>query len=168
MLLRLAAWLEWPTRWIEPLLTGLLLAMVALMFGLVAARYLFAFGSIGGQELVLWLHSLVFMLGAAVTLRAGKHVRVDVFSQHWSPRRRALADFLGMLLLAIPFALFMGWISLDYVQASWAMREGSREPGGLPAQYLLKGLIPLAALLLLLQGVAECLRSFAAWRGASE
>ena len=164
MLLRLADWLDRPGRWIEPLLTLLCLAMVLLMFVLVAARYLFEFGSIAGQELVLWLHSVVFMLGAAVTLRADKHVRVDVLYQRWPARRQAQANFFGLLLLAIPFALFMLWTSLDYVQASWAMREGSREPGGLPAQYLLKGLIPAAALLLGLQCVAECLRSFARWR----
>jgi len=50
-------------------------------------------------------------------------------------------------------------MSWDYVAASWAAREGSRDPGGLPGWYLLKSLLPLSAALLMLQAVAETLRA---------
>jgi TRAP-type mannitol/chloroaromatic compound transport system permease small subunit len=49
--------------------------------------------------------------------------------------------------------------SWDYVGESWAMRETSPEPGGIPAVFLLKTLIPVAAINLALQGAAEVLRS---------
>lgn len=140
--------------WLVPLL-------VALVVALVVARYLFDAGSIAAQEATLWLHAIIFMLGIPVALRHGRHVRVDVFQQHWSAKRRAWVDLAGTLLLLLPFALLMFVISLDYVQPSWAIGEGSRDPGGLPALYLLKSLIPLTALLLVLQGIAELLR---AWR----
>jgi TRAP-type mannitol/chloroaromatic compound transport system permease small subunit len=65
----------------------------------------------------------------------------------------------GLLLLLLPFALFMLWISLDYVAASWQMQESSREPGGLPGVYLLKALIPAAAWLLAVQAVALLIRA---------
>jgi TRAP-type mannitol/chloroaromatic compound transport system permease small subunit len=142
--------------------------LVALTFGLVVARYALGVGSIAAQELVLWLHAIVFMLGAAVCLRHGRHVRVDVLQQRWSPRTRAWVELLGMLLFLLPFAGLLLWLSLDYVAASWAQRESSREPGGLPALYLLKGVIPLAAGLLVLQGVAEVLRAVAALRGRDD
>jgi TRAP-type mannitol/chloroaromatic compound transport system permease small subunit len=147
------------------LLAALVPLLVALTFGLVVARYALGIGSIAAQELVLWLHAVVFMLGAAVCLRHGRHVRVDVLQQRWTPRTRAWVELVGVLLFLLPFAGLLLWLSLDYVAASWAQREGSREPGGLPALYLLKGVIPLAAGLLILQGLAEVLRAIAAVRG---
>jgi TRAP-type mannitol/chloroaromatic compound transport system permease small subunit len=137
----------------------LTLALVALAFGLVLVRYLFGSGSIAGQEAVLWLHSLVFLLGASYALRHGQHVRVDLFYQRFGPRGRAWVDLLGTLVFLLPFCLFMLGISLDYVAASWGQREGSREPGGLPGVFVLKTLIPLAAALLALQGLSLLLRA---------
>lgn len=145
----------------------LLIPLLLLAIGLVLARYAFGLGSIAAQETVLWLHASVFMLGSAWTLQQGKHVRVDVFSARASGRTRAWIELLGCLFLLLPFCAFMLWISLDYVAASWEMREASREPGGLPALYLLKGLIPLSAGLLFLQGVSEALKALARLRGGA-
>lgn len=164
MPLRLQVWLAAPSRWIEPLLAWATVVLVLFTFALVGARYLFAFGSIAGQELTLWIHASVFMLGAAVALRTGKHVRVDVFYQRAGPRAQAWIDLAGLVLLVLPFAVFMGWISLDYVRASWQIGEASREPGGLPALYLLKSLIPATAALLILQALAECAKAIAQLR----
>jgi TRAP-type mannitol/chloroaromatic compound transport system permease small subunit len=145
-------------------LSWLTLILVLLAFGLVLARYAFGAGSIAGQEAVLWLHSLVFLLGAAYALRHGQHVRVDLLHQRFSARGKAWADLLGTLTLLLPFCVFMLWVSLDYVSASWATREASREPGGLPGVFLLKTLIPVAAALLALQGVSLALRACLALR----
>ncbi|HET6604748.1 MAG TPA: TRAP transporter small permease subunit [Xanthomonadaceae bacterium] len=139
-------------------------AMVALMFALVVARYAFGAGSLAAQEAVLWLHAIVFLLGAGFALRHDRHVRVDVFAQRLSERARARIELLGAVLLLLPFCVFMLWISLDYVAASWSLRESSREPGGLPGVYLLKTLIPIAAATLALQGIAQALRAVLALR----
>lgn len=133
--------------------------LVALVFALVLARHAFSAGSVAAQEAVLWLHAAIFLLGLAYALRHGAHVRVDVFSQAWRPRTRAWVEFGAGLGLLLPFCLFMVAISWDYVGASWAVRESSRDPGGLPGWYLLKSLLPLSAALLLLQGLAETLRA---------
>lgn len=151
-------------RQLERLLAVAVIALVALCFALVVARYGFSAGSIAAQEALQWLHSLVFLLGAAVALQAGKHVRVDVLHQRFSPRQQALVEIVGLVLFLLPFAGFMLWISLDYVAASWSLRESSREPGGLPGVYLLKSLIPLAAVLLLLQALAELVAAVRRWR----
>ena len=68
-------------------------------------------------------------------------------------------EFGAGLGLLLPFCAFMFVVSLDYVAASWAAGEGSRDPGGLPGWYLLKSLMPLAAALLALQGLAATLRA---------
>ena len=141
------------------LLSALVPIVVLLCFGLVAARYGFGKGSIAAQEAMLWLHALVFMLGAAFALQHNRHVRVDVLHQRMSARTRAWVEAGGLLLLLLPFALFMLWISLDYVAASWQMQESSREPGGLPGVYLLKALIPAAAWLLAVKAVALLIRA---------
>ena len=141
-------------------LAGLLAAvLVALVFGLVLARYAFNAGSVAAQEAVLWLHAALFLLGLGYTLRHDGHVRVDVFSQRWSPRTRARVTLAAALLLLLPFCAFMLAMSWDYVLASWSAREGSRDPGGLPAWYLLKALLPVSAALLFLQGLALALRA---------
>lgn len=134
-------------------------AVVALVFGLVVARYGFGTGSVAAQEAVLWLHATIFLLGLAYALRHDAHVRVDVFSQRWSARTRAWVEFGAGLGLLLPFCAFMVIISWDYVAASWAANESSRDPGGLPGWYLLKSLMPLAAALLALQGLAGTLRA---------
>ena len=144
------------------------LALVLLVFGLVLARYAFGVGSVAAQEAVLWLHSAIFLLGMAYALRHGAHVRVDVFSSRWRPRTRAWVEVAAGLGLLLPFCLFMAWISADYVAASWAAREGSRDPGGLPGWYLLKALIPLSAGLLAVQGLAESLRTLHRARAGDE
>ncbi len=139
----------------------LALALVLVTFSVVVLRYLFAFGSIALQESVLYLHASLFLLGAAYTLKADAHVRVDIFYRRLSAPRRALIDLLGAVLLLLPVYTFILWISWDYVATAWALREGSAETGGLPYVYLLKTLIPLAAGLLLLQGISQALRSLA-------
>lgn len=138
---------------------GLAVALVALVFGLVLARYAFNAGSVAAQEAVLWLHASLFLLGLGYTLRLDGHVRVDVFSQRWSARARARVTLVATLALLLPFCVFMLAMSWDYVAASWSAREGSRDPGGLPGWYLLKALLPVSAALLFLQGVALALRS---------
>ena len=76
-----------------------------------------------------------------------------------APRRQALIDLGGALLLLLPFMLVLFWFSLPYVARSWAILERSRETSGLPLVFLLKTLIPLFALLMALQGVAQAIRA---------
>jgi TRAP-type mannitol/chloroaromatic compound transport system permease small subunit len=137
----------------------LALAMVLVTFAIVLLRYLFNLGWVAMQETVVYMHAALFMFGAAYTLKHDGHVRVDIFYRRLGPRGQALVDLAGTLLLLIPFCLFIAWVSWDYVAAAWALKEGSREAGGLPAVYLLKAAIPAMALLLLVQGVALGLRS---------
>jgi TRAP-type mannitol/chloroaromatic compound transport system permease small subunit len=146
-------------EWIGRAIAWLTLAMVVVTFTVVLFRYLFNTGWIAMQESITYMHALVFMLGAAYTLRHDGHVRVDIFYQRFGSRGRAWVDLLGTLLLLLPFMLFIAWVSWEYVAISWELEEGSREAGGLPGVYLLKTAIPLMALSVLLQGGALALRA---------
>jgi TRAP-type mannitol/chloroaromatic compound transport system permease small subunit len=152
---RLLAHIERLNIWIGRSVAWLTLVMVLVTFAIVVLRYLFDLGWIWLQELVTWMHAAVFLLGAAYTLARDEHVRVDVFYSQAGERRQALTNLLGSVLFLAPVAVFLAWGSLDYVTASWEIREGSREAGGLPypAVSLVKSLIPLTAVLLLLQAV---------------
>jgi TRAP-type mannitol/chloroaromatic compound transport system permease small subunit len=116
-------------------------------------------GSIWLQETILYAHAALFLLASAWTLKEGGHVRVDVFYASASPRTKALVDLYGALFLLLPFALAVLIFSLPYVARSWAILERSRETSGLPLVFLLKTLIPVFALLLALQGIAQAIRA---------
>ena len=137
----------------------LILVVVLLQFVLVVARYLFGIGSIWLSETVIYAHAAVFMLAAAWTLRAEGHVRVDVFYGEASGRTKALIDLAGAVLLLLPFMLVLLWLSVPYAARSWAILEHSQEASGLPLVFVLKTLIPVFAVLMALQGVAQAIRA---------
>jgi TRAP-type mannitol/chloroaromatic compound transport system permease small subunit len=143
----------------------LALAIVLGQFALVVARYVFGFGSIWLTETVMYAHAALFMLAAAWTLRLGGHVRVDVFYAEASPRTRAKVDLAGALVLLLPFALVLIGLSVPYAARSWAVLERSQEASGLPLVFLLKTIIPLFALLMALQGVAQAIRAVSVLTG---
>lgn len=142
----------------------LLGGVVVTVVTVVVLRYGLGWGRVWLQELYTWLNAAAVLLGAAYTLKHDAHVRIDLLYERWSRRQRALADLLGALLLLLPFALLVLLGSRSYVIRSWQVLEGSREADGLPGVFLLKTLIPLAALLLLLQGVAMAIRAARVWR----
>ena len=158
---RLIAAIEFISEWSGRAVAWLVLAMVLGIAYDVAMRYLFQSGSVALQELEWHLFALLFLLSAAYTLRHNGHVRVDIFynSQWMTDRRRAMIDLFGGLFLLLPFCLMIIISSLPFVANSYGMSEGSPDPGGLPYRFLLKAAIPLGFSLLLLQGVANMLRS---------
>ncbi len=135
--------------------------MVLLTFAVVVLRYGFNFGRIYLQEIITYMHAAVFMLAAAWTFRLDKQVRVDVWYRAMSARRQAWVNVLGSIFFLLPTAAVLLWLSYDYAERAWALGEASRETGGLPFLYLLKAVIPVTAVLLLLQGVADICRRVA-------
>lgn len=140
------------------LLAWLALAMAVLTAVVVILRYGFNTGSIATQELIVYLHGSLFMLGAPYTLKHDGHVRVDIFYQRFGVRGRAWINSLGGIIFLLPLCVFIFGMSWDYVAESWAIRETSPEPGGIPAVFLLKTLLLLMATNLFFQGLAEVLR----------
>ena len=144
----------------------LTLVMTLLTFGIVVMRYGLNQGWIWLQESVTYLHAAVFMLAAAWAFQTDDHVRVDIFYRDRSDRYKSAVDLLGTLLFLGPFSLFLLFIGWDYVAASWATREGSREAGGLEFVWLLKSLILALPILLLMQSWVTVRQCLARLRGA--
>jgi TRAP-type mannitol/chloroaromatic compound transport system permease small subunit len=91
-------------------------------------------------------------------LQRNGHVRVDIFYQAFSPKRKALVDSLGTVLFLLPVCLFLGWSSWDYVTNSWSTFEGSSESGGLKFVYLQKSIILVLVVSLVLQGISDLIK----------
>jgi TRAP-type mannitol/chloroaromatic compound transport system permease small subunit len=125
----------------------------------VIGRYVFGVGSILAQEAIVYMHAGLFMLAAAWTLSRNGHVRVDIFYREAPARARAWIDLAGSIVLLLPVAALLLWVSLPYVADAWAVLERSRETSGIPAVFLLKTLIPVFALQIGLQGLALAVRA---------
>lgn len=158
-LLMLVQGLEWVNYSVGILVAWLALAMVLMTFVVVVLRYVFDSGSIALQESVTYMYAILFMLGAAYALQQDGHVRVDILYQRFSRRARAWIDLLGTLFLLVPVSLFLMISSWDYVVDAWAVREGSREAGGIQAVWLLKTLLLVMPGLMLVQGLIWVLRN---------
>ena len=106
-----------------------------------------------------YLHAAVIMLGAAATLLAGQHVRVDIFHTNMSSKSRAMVDFAGFYVFLLPVCLIILWNSQSFIGFSWQIFEGSAEADGIRGEYLLKTLIPVFCLAMIAQGLAIALRA---------
>ena len=129
----------------------LTLVMVVTTCVVVVLRYGLDMSAIMAQESVVYMHGLVFMLGLAFTLKHDGHVRVDLLYSQMTQRKRSIVNLLGHVVFLIPLSLTIFFTSLGYVANSWSVLEGSPEVGGIPAVFLLKTLVPVAAALLFLQ-----------------
>ena len=154
------------TETIGKTISWLTLLLVLVVCLVVVLRYLLNLGSIAMQESAIYLHAIIFLGASGYTLKHDDHVRVDVFYRQMSLRQKALVNSFGTLFLLIPVCLFIGATSWQYIASSWAVFETSNDPGGLPFVYLLKTLLLVLVVTLLLQGVAELLRSLMIIKGS--
>jgi TRAP-type mannitol/chloroaromatic compound transport system permease small subunit len=148
---------EW-TGWLASRLVIVLVALVAID---VIARYVLNLSWVWMQELEWHLFGLVFLIGAAYTLKHDAHVRVDLLarSPRFGPRLRAWRELLGAVFLLLPFCVLVISASLPFVESAYAFGERSPYASGLPHRFLIKAAIPVGFALLALQGVACALRS---------
>lgn len=140
-------------------LSRLLPLMTAVTLVIIVCGAVFRVGWVWLGEAVVYMHAILFMLAAAYTLGHNGHVRIDVLYGRMSERSRAWVNLVGSLLLLLPTCAVIFFYSLPYVIASWQVLEHSPEGSGLPAVFLLKSCIPLAALMLTLEGLAQAARA---------
>lgn len=145
-------------EWIGRGVAWLTLGCVLTCFAVVVLRYGFNVGYPWMQELYVWQHAAVFMLGAGYTLLHRGHVNVDIFYSKVDERRRAWLDIFGVLVFLFPWLGVIAVVSEPFIMSSWAIREGSSTADGMPAVYLLKSTIWVFCALLFLQGFALLLR----------
>ncbi len=136
----------------------IILMIFAIIYNVVTVVS-FKVNSIAIQELQWHLFALIFLLGAAYTLKHDGHVRIDIIyhSERLSDKYRAWVNLLGHLFLLLPFCILIIHASFPFVEMSYNFNERSPEAGGLPYRFLLKSMIPIGFGLLLLQGIAASL-----------
>ncbi|MEO9650480.1 MAG: TRAP transporter small permease subunit [Roseobacter sp.] len=137
--------------------SALLLAMIALVAFNVFGRYIIGTAPVWMQELEWHLMPPIALLGVSVLMKEGGHVRVDMLYDRFSPRMRIIVDLISMLCGAAVAALLIKY-SLGFVNSALSIFEGSPDPGGLPARWLLKGFLLVGFALLSLQCLANAAR----------
>lgn len=140
-------------------------ALAAVMGGNVLLRYVFHTGTVWSQELEWHLMAPICLFGMSYALRHGEHVRVDVMFASFTQRSKYFVEFVSSLIL-MAISVIIIWLSISYVMQSWSIAEGSANPGGIPARYLLKSLIPIGFALMFIQALGHAIRFFHAWRRA--
>ena len=138
-------------------------ALALVMATNVLPRYGFSTGSVWAQELEWHLMSPICLFGMSYALRHGEHVRVDVLFASFSQRTKDLVEVITAIIAMI-VSLIIIYLSINYVLQSWSVGEGSANPGGIPARYALKSLIPIGFALFFLQSLAQAIRFYLAWR----
>jgi TRAP-type mannitol/chloroaromatic compound transport system permease small subunit len=164
-LLRVSKIIDSFNEWVGRLTSWLVFIMVLIGVWNVIGRYLGRFlgqnlSSNAWIEAQWYLFDLVFLLGAAYALKHDEHVRVDVFYKNWNPKWKAIANLIGTLFFLIPFCLMVIYFSWGTIVNSWAVREMSPDPGGLP-RYPIKATIIVSFVLLIVQGISEAIKNFA-------
>jgi TRAP-type mannitol/chloroaromatic compound transport system permease small subunit len=137
----------------------LVLFLMLITFYDVLMRYVFRAGTVALMEAETNLYVLNFILAAGWTMINDGHVRVDLLYANFGTKKKAWINLIGSLVFCIPFCILVIWASLPFVFDSWALKEGSPDPGGLPCVYLMKTAMPVAFVLLGLQAIAQATKS---------
>ena len=136
----------------------ILIALILLVFFTVFYRYVFNMSYIIIQEIIMYLHALIFMFGISYALKENSHVKIDVLYNTLNKRIQRVISIAGLVSFILPTALFVIYISIDMVTQSWMILEGSSEAGGLDLVFILKSLIPISGVLVFLQGISELIK----------
>jgi TRAP-type mannitol/chloroaromatic compound transport system permease small subunit len=167
MIFRLSDLISSFIRWTGERVKYLTTILVGLIFCDAISRYLFATSKAWVTDLEWHVFALIFLLGAGYAFQEDQHVRVDVFYTKWSERRKAWLNLIGTIVFLIPWCLIVIYTGFHYAENSFAIGEGSPDPGGLPARWLIKGAIALGFVLLLLQALNYCVSQVRTIRGES-
>ena len=138
----------------------LMLGMVLVVFSDVIFRYLFNMSWVFVQELEWHLFGLVYLLAAGYTMLHNEHVRVDIWYAKQAPRKQAWVDFILLFVMFFPSCLMIIYTTWPFLKHSFAVNEGSPDPGGIPARWALKSVIILGFVLLVAQGISQAIKNF--------
>jgi TRAP-type mannitol/chloroaromatic compound transport system permease small subunit len=152
LLKTLSRWIDNLNEWVGRGVAWVTAGLVMVVFVDVLMRYIFNTSFVFTQELEWHLFGFIFLIGAGYTLLHDGHVRVDIIYQRLGIKGQAWVNFFGVLLFLIPGCFMVITTSWKFMANSFAILEGSPDPGGIPFRFILKGCIPLGFTLLLFQG----------------
>ena len=158
-LVAVVAFIDKISEWSGRLFCWLIIPLMVGTTYEVIVRYVFNAPTVWAYDLSYMLYGSHFMLGAGYTLLRGGHIRTDIFYQNWSPRTRATVDALLYLLLFFPGMMFYFWMGTQEALQSWSIGERSDASPWRQLVAPLKTALPAGALLVLVQGLSEFLKS---------
>jgi TRAP-type mannitol/chloroaromatic compound transport system permease small subunit len=130
----------------------------------VFARYVLRQPTIWALDVTTMSYAALFMLGSALALLKGAHVRTDMLWEGFSDRTKGMIDSVAFILFFLPTMAVLFFISIDDFLYSISIDERGSSGAWTPVLWPLRGVIPLAAFMLFVQGVSELLKSLWAWR----
>ncbi len=133
----------------------LYLILICLISTSVILRYFFSIGFTWLQDLYIWIHATVILLGISYTFKNNGHVRIDLFYKSATQKFRNMVNIFGALLFTIPLSYFIFTKGYAYFLRSFLLNESSKETGGLPSIYILKFMIFFMGILLFLEGIRQ-------------
>ena len=134
--------------------------LLILVIVVVIGRYFFGIGRVDIQELALYVHALIFLGCAGWAYSEDEHVRVDIFYRNASSEYKKLVNLLGLFFFLLPTISVLSYYAIDFVSASWSVKEISTEPGGLNFVYIQKSFIFLFPIVLALAGIRELYKTW--------
>ncbi|MEM7492967.1 MAG: TRAP transporter small permease subunit [Pseudomonadota bacterium] len=140
-------------------------AIIVIQLTAVILRYVFGLSFSWLNDSVIFSFAMIFMLGAAGTLRDDGHVRVDILRQRFSARMRAIIEMIGSLVFIVPIGVLILYAGASFIARTWAGLEPFNESDGLPVKYLFKTLIPAFAVLMIGQAVSQATKAALSLRG---
>ena len=145
-------------NWVGKTISFLVYPMIGVLVWEVFMRYVFNRPTIWAHELSALFYAVFFLLGGAYTLRWKAHISVDVLYLKLSPRSRAILDLITWLL----FYFFCGVLFWQGSQAGWKsfLRMERASTVWEPYVWPVKFCIPLAAFLMLAQGLTKTISDF--------
>ncbi|MBN9471036.1 MAG: TRAP transporter small permease subunit [Bosea sp.] len=124
----------------------------------VFARYVLRAPTEWAFDVSYILYGTLFMLAGPYALARNAHVRGDFLYRQWAPRTQARLDLALYLLFFFPGIIALAWAGYKFAAFSWMIGEhSSNSPNG-PPLYHFKSLIPIAGVLMTVQGLAEVAR----------
>ena len=152
------------SEWSGKAVSWLILPLVFALTYEGIARYLFNAPTLWAYDVSYMLYAAVFMLGAHYTLQRGAHIRTDMLWDKFSPRTKGRIDAVAYVFFFFPAMILLFYASVDEAWHAWKIGELSEQTAWRPILWPFKAVVPLTALLLLIQGVSELLKSLYAAR----
>ena len=156
------------SEWTGNAFAWLSVPLAIVVFYEVVSRYFFNDPTIWAYDLSYMLYGALFMLGAAITLRRGAHIRTDMLWEKFSQTTKGKIDFYAYIIFFFPGMILLFTTSIDDAWHALTFGELSEQTPWRPYLWPLKSVVPMTALLMMIQGVSEILKSWYMMRTGKE
>ena len=139
--------------------------IILIQLAAVLLRYVFGLSFSWLNDSVVFSFAMIFMLGAAATLRDDGHVRVDILRPRFGPKTSAGIELFGSMAFIVPIGILILYSASGLIARTWLDLEPFNESDGLPIQYLFKTMVPVFAVLMLGQAISQATKAALTIRG---